>query len=84
MNASRSGYCKFYLAIRGLAKDGTIDDASGKCACFSLITLSIILSHAANLYKHMTSSAQGERRAAFEGALLAFSTPLPRSGRHFC
>ncbi len=74
---------EFYLAVRGLTKDGTIDDASGKCARFSLRTLSIMLSHAANLYKHMTSSAQGERRAAFEGALLAFSTPLPRSARHF-
>lgn len=72
---------EFYLAVRRLSKDGTLNDASGKCARFSLRTLSIMLSHCVDLFKNMSASKHGERRAAFEGAMLAFSTPLPRSAR---
>lgn len=73
---------EFYLSVRDLSRTGAVDDASGKCARFSLRTLTYMLSFAAKLWKYMGPRSGAERRALYEGAVLAFATPLPRSSRH--
>ncbi len=69
----------FYLSARDLARTGVVDDSSGKCARFSLRTLSYMLSFVVNLRKFMQSN--NERRALYEGACFSFATPLPRAAR---
>jgi midasin (ATPase involved in ribosome maturation) len=71
----------FYLRCRELATAGHLADGAGKKIRYSLRSLARMLDFAAALSRHMISEAHGNRRALFEGAQMAFVTPLPREAR---
>lgn len=71
----------FYLACRDLAIKAQLEDGSGKRARFSLRNLCRMLDYASSIRSYMRCGGEGERRALYEGALMAFATPLPRGSR---
>lgn len=71
----------FYLKCSSLGTEGRIEEVSGKPVRFSLRNLSRMLDFASGFGRYMKRGERGMRRALFEGAILAFATPLLASSR---
>lgn len=71
----------FYLKCSSLGREGRIEEVTGKPVRFSLRTLSRMLDFASGFSRYMKRGESGMRRALFEGAILAFSTPLLAASR---
>lgn len=71
----------FYLECCSLAKQGGLEDTTGKPVRFSLRTLTRMLDFARGVKKYMKRGFNGIRRALYEGAIVAFATPLPKTSR---
>lgn len=67
----------FYLQCCSLAADGRVEDTTGKPVRYSLRMFSRMLDFASGIRKCMKSGFTAIRRALYEGAMIAFATPLP-------
>lgn len=72
---------KFFLDCLKLAKDGRVEDTTGKPVRYSTRTLTRMLDFANGIRMFMKPGYSSIRRSLYEGALVAFGTSLPRSCR---
>lgn len=69
----------FFLECVKVAKDGLIEDTSGKPVRYSARTLTRMLDFANGVRNFMKPGRDCEKRSLYEGALVAFGTSLPRA-----
>lgn len=68
----------FFLDCLKLAKDGRIEDTTGKPVRYSIRTLTRMLDFANGIRSLMKPTSDSLRRSLYEGALVAFGSSLPR------
>lgn len=80
-NSLAEDVAAFFVKCCSLGKKGQVEDANGKPARFSLRTFSRMLDYASGVRRYMTRGLTQLRIALYDGAILAFATPLPKESR---